>query len=151
MKKISRLLFLLFLLLLTRQTSFGQTAVNDSLNLIIAEMDSSNTYEMSYTVGFAGRVSQQYLRMQKIAEMASAQELNNLAASHQNAVVRLYALRAIKFIKYPVPEIIVQRFLNDHSKVTVLNGCFGGSKKVSTLAKDILENNGKAANQIIKM
>lgn len=79
--------------------------------------------------------------MKQLSQTASANELYDLSLNHKNAVVKLYALMALKRKKYAIPENIIESFKNNKSKVAVLNGCNGGYKSVNVLAKLIIENN----------
>ena len=103
----------------------GQQKYNDSLILIISEIENSNIYEMSYTVGYAGTISKQYLRFKQLLQLATGKQLSELAVNHNNAVVRLYAYQALKQKSVPIPENIVVYFTNDHTFVKTLWGCFG--------------------------
>ena len=141
MKKINRIL-LFSVMLLTSHITFGQLAENDSVNLIVAEMDSSNVYETSYTVGYAGSISKQYLRMEKLSGIISNNKLTDLALHYPNAVVRLYALLLLKQKKITIPENIVVAFANDATSVNTLNGCYGGVGSVRSLSNEILNLSG---------
>lgn len=143
-EKIIKAIVFALLLLLNHQSTFSQTAINDSLNIIVAEIDSSNVYEMTYTVGYAGSISKQYLRLQKLSDMASEKKLTDLALNYHNPVVRLYALKALKRF-FSIPEHIALTFSNDKSLVNTLSGCYGGISSVSSLAREILGLSKKTA------
>lgn len=133
-------LFFTFLLL-TFITINGFTQINkiaNSIDSIVAEIDSSNVYELTYTVGYTGTISKQYLRLQKLSEMASEKELTDLALNYKSPVVRLYALRALKQKQILVTENVIAAFSNDKSRVNTLSGCYGGISSVAALSKVIL-------------
>lgn len=131
------MLFFSFFLSITT-SSFGQNQHYDSLTTIVNEIDSSNVYEMSYTVGFAGTISKQYSRFKKLLQWASNNELSELAIHHRNAVVRLYALQALRRNKVSIAEDIIEQFKNDPAQVTTLYGCQGGIGTVSFLSQQNL-------------
>lgn len=46
-------------------------------------MDSTNVYEMSYTIGYAGNISKQYLHFEKLLKLASSKELSELTVNRK--------------------------------------------------------------------
>ena len=120
----------------------AQQQYNDTLTFLVSEMESSNIYETSYTVGYAGTISKQYLRFKQLLKLASDKQLSDLAVNHSNPVVRLYAFQALKQKVLTIPEDIIMYFTNDHTVVKTLWGCFGGSQAVNVLAKQNLIFNG---------
>jgi hypothetical protein len=117
--------------------TFSQTKVDFVYN-IITDMEVTNTYDLSYTVGYAGTVSQQYLRLKQLLFLATEQQLLDLASNHKSAVVRLYTFKALLIKKIKIPEVLLLQFVNDNAKITTLQGCIGGVRSVSSLAKEIL-------------
>ena len=107
-------------------------------NLKDKTSNSSNIYEMSYTVGYAGTISKQYLRFKQLLQLATSKQLSELAVNHNNAVVRLYAYQALKQKLVTIPENIIAFFAIDHTVVKTLWGCFGGSQMISVLVKQHL-------------
>lgn len=120
----------------------AQQQQHDSLTLIVSEIESSNVYEMSYTVGYAGKVSKQYLRFKQLLQLASVGYLSELAVKHSNTIVRLYAFQALKQKLATIPEDVTKYFTNDNTVVRTLSGCLGGSQTVNVLATQKLIFNG---------
>ncbi len=85
---------------LSIQFSYAQHIQLQSLDLIVLHMADHNIYE-SAIIGFAGQKSNQHKRFEQMTTLASEEQLLDLAAHHNNAVVRLYAFRALKQRNYP--------------------------------------------------
>lgn len=115
-------------------TAFSHPAF-DSVNQIATEMAKQKVYE-STIVGFAATPSVQNVRLNKLIQIASDKELYALA-KHKNAVVRLYALRAIISKKLMVSPELKADYLNDKSVVVTLNGCIGNKSSVNVISKMI--------------
>lgn len=105
---------------------------------------------MSYTVGYAATVSKQILRFNQLINIANDTQLTALAINHSNAVVRLYAYQALKQKVTAIPQDVISHLINDHTVVETLWGCFGGSKAISSLAKEDLKFNEFQRNLKIK-
>lgn len=140
MQTIRKAIVLITLLSVTGTFSFAQRQKDDSLNSVVKAMANSNIYEVSYTVGYAGSVSKQYLRFEQILTLATVQQLIALATNNKNAVVRLYALQALKRKKINIPIALIQQFQNDHTIVDMLKGCIANKKAVNILAQQDLKS-----------
>ena len=139
MHTIQKLIILTILSLVTGNISFGQKPKNDSVAIIVTGIANTNIYEVSSTVGYAGSLSKQYQRFEGLSSLATEQQLLDLASRNENAVVRLYALQALKQKKINIPEVLVEQFNNDRTIVTMLKGCIGNKKTVNELAKQNLK------------
>lgn len=124
---------LLLVFTITTAFTFGQKQKHDSLSKVVNAIAESNIYEISYTVGYAGTISRQYQRSQLLSSLATEQQLLDIAAHHKNAVVRLYALQALRHKKISIPQTLLQQFQNDHTRVKVLKRCEGDEQSVSAL------------------
>jgi hypothetical protein len=132
--------FLFTLLIIIGISSFGQRQNNDSLATVVKEIANNNVYEVSYTVGISGAISQQLQRFDLLLSLSTNDQLLNLATHNKNAVVRLYAFQALKYKKIEIPAVLIQQFQNDRTIVEMLNGCIGDKKSVSTLAPQNIKN-----------
>ncbi len=113
------------------QMNFSQMQFSDSIAAIVKKLSKHNIFE-SATVGFAGVSSEQYKLYEKLSNTASQNELIDLATSNKNAVVRLYAVRALIKRNGITPDIGKQ-FKNDESMVSTLYGCVGGKAMVKEI------------------
>ncbi len=110
------------------------------LNSTVTEMARHNIYETSKTIGYANVVSSQYQRFELLIRLATEQELINLAVHNKSAVVRLYALQAIRLKNITIPDKITEQFQKDKTRVETLEGCLGDKRTVSILAMQNLQN-----------
>ncbi len=134
------LIVLLIIFLGTPNSSYAQTL---SLSLateysIVEEIANEKTYDISETVGFANIKSKQYDRFKRLAAMADDQQLIDFATNHQSAVVRIYALQALKAKNVDIPDVVKEKFKNDKTKVQVINGCLIYEKSIDVLAQQTL-------------
>lgn len=138
--QVVRKYFLPAILLAVATISFGQKQKSNSVAPVVNAIAKSNVYEVSYTVGYAGTISKQYERLVKLSSLATEQELLAIAAQNKNAVVRLYALQALKQKKIRIPQELLRQFQNDHTMVKMLKGCIGDQKRVNVLFQQDLKS-----------
>lgn len=139
METISKIVLLQILLSATTVCCFGQKQTNDCLKAVVTAIANSNVYEVSYTVGFAGTVSKQYLRFKQLLSIATDQQLRDLATQNKNAVVRLYALQALKQKHANIADCLLKQFQHDKTIIITLDGCNGDKRTVSELAEQNLK------------
>lgn len=125
MQVLRKMFLLSSFLIAARIYSFGHGQKKDSFKEVIEAMAEGNVYEASYTVGYAGTISRQYQRFEKILLLATDQQLIDLAVHHTNAVVRLYPFQALKRKKISISSDIIHQFEHDKAVVKVLTGCIG--------------------------
>ena len=124
----------IMLLLAVSFTNFSKAQnPTASIEMVLFEMTQHNVYE-SASLGFAATVSAQYKRYLQVKKMATSKQLIHLATNHHNAVVRLYALKALKENKNEIPGLVEQQFSNDSSSVHIFIGCIKDVKKVSAVS-----------------
>ena len=102
--------------------SFGQSSQKDSVSIIVIALAKGNTYDETFTTGFAGSISKQFRLFEKLVLAATEQQLRDLT-EHSNPVVRLYAYQALKRKNLIIPARILERFVNDSATITVIRGC----------------------------
>jgi hypothetical protein len=139
MPTITRTVLLLTLFSITTLFCFGQKQPNDSLKAVVTAIANNNVYEVSYTVGFAGTVSKQYLHFKQLLSLATEQQLTHLATLSKNAVVRLYSLQALRQKHASIPNSLLEQFQHDRTIVMTLNGCNGDKRTVSELMEKNLQ------------
>ena len=113
--------------------SHAQNNQSSSLELILFEMTQHNIYESS-SLGIAGIASAQYKRYLQMKKLTTSKLLLHYAANHHNAVVRLYALKALKEENTEISASVKQQFNDDSSSVHIFIGCINDIKKASTVA-----------------
>ncbi len=117
---------------------FNNIPASDPVKKIVKEIEKANIYEYTATVGFAGTASQQNIHYEELLKTASTDELIKLATKNKNAVVRLYAYRAIVQKFKEVPKDILNQFNNDTSVVNTLRGCIAEKTTVKVIAESLL-------------
>ena len=142
MQIIHKATFLVTFLLAIGAFSFGQKPNSDSVAILARAIANNDIYEVGYTVGYNGSISQQNQRFQRLLFLATEQQLIDLASNYDNAVVRLYAFQALRQKKANITEVLFKQFQNDKTIVTVLKGCIGDKKAVNDLAKQNLSFQG---------
>ncbi len=125
------------LFMLTAFISFGQKP--NLLESTVNEMAKYNIYETTNTVGYANVVSKQYQRFELLINLATEEQLIKLATHNKNAIVRLYALQALKRKNMNISSVMKQQFQNDNTLVETLEGCLGDKKSVHILAMQELK------------
>jgi hypothetical protein len=109
------------------QQKYNQEIITQSTNEIVEEIKKKNVLEGKWSD--FDRYSQQYLRCEKLMEIASKEELLELI-NHPNGVVRCYAFRALSYNKsvdlFPIllnhikdTELVNTRSFSTHSKKMV--------------------------------
>jgi hypothetical protein len=101
-----------------------------SIEPIIRQMEANNSYQ-SATLGVKGVKSKQYVCFEQLAQQAKAEELLDLAETHPNAVVRLYAYKALKQRAIFIPASLTQKLKRDRTIVSTFIGCARGRNSVA--------------------
>lgn len=130
-------LSIITLFLLTAFISYAQK--ESMLTTTVNEIANHNIYETTNNAGYAGVVSKQYHRFELLISLATEEQLSGLATHNANAVVRLYALQALKRKKINIPTGMKQQFQKDTTIVKTLDGCLGDEKSVNMLAIQEIE------------
>ncbi|RYZ52181.1 MAG: hypothetical protein EOP49_10125 [Sphingobacteriales bacterium] len=127
----------------------GSEKLSDEATRVVQVIASRNMYESSH-VGFAGRPSEQYRQMKILSAIASPEQLLELASTHSNGVVRVYAWKALGLKtgqeRKPLVdriEAVAMQLGQDSTEVFSLQGCIGGSTQVRFL----VDNKGLVSEQ----
>lgn len=131
----------LFLFLFSTVNGEGQVRIRKTVTRIAKAIARQDTYDESVSFGFAGTESKQWERFEDLLKTASAPELLKLAGHDRHAIVRIYALKALKTKGVKIPSSLVAQFSEDHSRIQTRDGCIGGEQTASELAGVILESN----------
>lgn len=105
---------------------------------IVKEIAKSNVYETANTDANSQTSSLQNARYQQLLKTATTQQLINLARENKNAIVRLYAFRALVNNLKEVPVEIVEKFRNDATLIEVKHGDAIEKKPLHTIASGFL-------------
>lgn len=122
---------------LINQESLFFTIINETpVKKIVKRIAKENVYVV--TPMNSKIVSEQELNYGELLKTASIEELTQLAADHRNAVVRLYAFRALMESVKDAPKYIFEKFMNDTTAVKVINGTRTETKPLNSIANGFL-------------
>lgn len=115
------------------------TSVNDTpLKKIVRRIAKANVYVVVPLNSNDKSVSDQELNYQDLLKAASPEELSGLAAGDKNAVVRLYAFKALMETVKDAPKNIFEQFMNDTTPVKVINGSRSEMKPLNSISNGFL-------------
>jgi hypothetical protein len=119
--------------LVWQNSGYTQNIHLTSVVFVVNEMAAHNIYESS-TIGFALQKSKQYERFQQMNNIATDDQLIELASNHENGVVRLYAYQALKQRNIVIPKHLTEKFKNDQTRVNIFIGCIRDVKSINSIA-----------------
>lgn len=115
------------------------TSVNDTpLKKIVRRIAKANVYVVTSLNSNNKAVSDQELNYQNLLKVASPEELSDLAASDKNAIVRLYAFKALMETVKDAPKNIFVQFMNDATLIKVINGSRSEMKPLNSISNGFL-------------
>ncbi len=117
---------------------FNKISVSDPIKKMVKEIAKSNVYEYPVSAGFPGTTSEQNIRYEELLKAADNNDLIKLATTHKNAVVRLYAYRAIVQKMKEIPKDILDQFNKDTSEVNTLRNGIADKTTVNKIAGSFL-------------
>ena len=118
--------------------SFNKITTNDPIKKIVKEIAKSNVYEYPAPGNAVRTASEQNIRFVELLKISNDDDLIKLATKYKNAVVRLYAYRAIVQKFKEVPKDILDQFNNDTSVVNTLRGNIADKTTVKEIAGSFL-------------
>lgn len=118
--------------------SAAAKADSNPIKKVVREMARSNVYEIINMDASAQTNSAQSGRYQQLLKTATTQQLINLAKENKNAIVRLYAFRALVNNLKEVPVEIVEKFRNDATLIEVKHGDVIEKKPLHSIASGFL-------------
>ena len=115
------------------------TSVNDTpLRKIVRRIAKANAYVVTSLNNNNKAVSDQELNYRDLLKVASPEELSDLAASDKNAIVRLYAFKALMETEKDAPKNIFEQFMNDATLIKVINGSRSEMKPLNSISNGFL-------------
>jgi GTP-sensing pleiotropic transcriptional regulator CodY len=120
------------------KTSIPAETNFNPIKKIAKEIAKSNVYEISTTTAYRGTPSQQTTRYKQLLQIASVDDLTELATKNKNAVVRLYAFNGLVNKLKEVPKEIVDQFRNDTTTIKVLKGDITNDVPLNKIASGLL-------------
>jgi hypothetical protein len=126
------------ILALPKVIFFTKTTSPGPIKKIVKAIAKSNVYDLSATNNIAPSNSPQNLRYEQLLNIATAEELTQLATKNKNAVVRLYAYTALINKVKNIPKEMVDQFNNDTTIIKTINGNITGQASLNSIAKGFL-------------
>lgn len=121
---------------LKKETLFSPTINETPVKKIVKKIAKANVFVV--TPLNSSNISEQELNYQELLKAASIEELTQLAAQDKNAVVRLYAFRALMESVKDAPPYIFAQFMNDTTSIVVIDGKRSETKPLNTISNGFL-------------
>ena len=126
-----------FILASQKSNLFTKTTASDPVKKIVKTIAKSNVYDLS-AINITHPNSPKNLRYEELLNIATAEKLTELATKNKNAVVRLYAYKALINKVKNIPKEIVDQFNNDATIINTINGDTAGKAPLNSIAKGLL-------------
>ena len=97
---------IIILFLFQASPAFAQKNSTMLVNNIINQIANRNVYELSNTIGFSGKPSQQLILLDSLMANSTIENLLNNAQYHTSAVVRLYCYKALLLNSIIMPAFL---------------------------------------------
>lgn len=108
------------------------------LKKIVRRIAKANVYVVTTLNTNDKTVADQELNYRELLTTASPEELSDLAEGDKNAVVRLYAFKALMETIKDAPKNIFVQFMNDTTPVKVINGRTSEMKPLNSISNGFL-------------
>ncbi|HEY5463175.1 MAG TPA: hypothetical protein VIJ95_07960 [Hanamia sp.] len=118
--------------------SMNKTTNENPLKKIIKKIAKANVYDASPFMSNNKVVSEQESLYKDLLNTASPEELIDLATNNKNAVVRLYAFRALMEKQKKAPTNVYDQFMNDNTPIKVINGKSSQMKPLNAISNGFL-------------
>lgn len=123
----------------TKQESSIPASIKETpVKKIVKRIEKENVYVVTPLNMNSKIISAQELNYGDLLKTASIEELTQLAADHKNAVVRLYAFRALMESVKDAPKNIFEQVLKDTTPIKVINGTRTETKPLNSIANGFL-------------
>ena len=121
-----------------KKNFFYKTTVQDPLKKIGKKITKVKGEEATAIASNHKVISEQEINYQDLLNTASPEQLIDLATNDKNAVVRLYAFRALMEKVKKAPDNLYTQFANDNTTIKVINGTTTSRKPISTISNGFL-------------
>ena len=118
---------------------FNHKTTNENpLKKIVRKIAKANVFDATPVANKGKVISEQEINYRDLLNTASPEQLIDLATNYKNAVVRLYAFRALMEKVKSAPNNLYQKFKNDNTSIKVINGKFSERKPLSAVSNGFL-------------
>lgn len=121
-----------------QHVSFNKTTNDNPVKKIIKKLAKANVYDATSFSANDRSISEQESLYKELLNTASAEQLTELATNNKNAVVRLYAFRALMEKVKTAPQNVFNQFMNDTTPIRIFNGKLSEMKPLNTISNGFL-------------
>lgn len=116
----------------------AKPANKNPLKEIVKKIAKANVYDVTPVASNHKIVSEQENNYRDLLNTATPEQLTELATDNKNAVVRLYAFRALMEKVKTAPVNVYNQFKNDTTTIKVINGKTIERKPLNTISNGFL-------------
>lgn len=116
----------------------SKTTNENPLKKIVRKIAKANVFDATPIANNGKVISEQEINYRDLLNTASPEQLIDLATNDKNAVVRLYAFRALMEKVKSAPDNLYQQFKNDNTGIKVINGKISERKPLSAISNGFL-------------
>ena len=120
---------------LKAQVNISKNSISDSIELVKALMRKSGSVN-SYSIGYAGEVSQQFQRFVFLITYLNTDEFLELTKD-TSICLRIYAYAGLTYNRYKKIATIKDQFQHDSTLVPYMAGCLGGNVKANRIVSNL--------------
>ena len=118
--------------------SFYKLKDGSPLKKIVKRIAKANLYDATPTTENNNVVSKQETNYKDLLNTATPEQLTGLATNNKNAVVRLYAFRALMEKVKSTSDDVYNQFTNDNTIIKVINGTTTEKKPMNSISNGFL-------------
>lgn len=118
--------------------SVNKPVTGNTLNQIIRKLKKANVFDATPLRVKNPGVSEQESLYKELLSIATPEELTELSVNNKNAVVRLYAFRALMEKMKDAPGNVIQQFMKDTTPIKVVDGNSSTIKPMNSISNGFL-------------
>ena len=118
--------------------SLNKTTNANPLKKLIKQLAKANVFDATPLRVSNKVVSEQESLYKELINLATPDQLTEMATSNKNGVVRLYAFRALMEKVKDAPGNVLQQFMNDTTLIRVINGSSSEMKPMNSISNGFL-------------
>lgn len=118
--------------------SINKSTNGNPLKKIIRKLTKANVFDATPLRVKNTEVSEQESLYKALRNIATPDQLTELAGNNKNAVVRLYAFRALMEKVKDAPANLLGQFMNDTTPIKVINGTSSEMKPMNSISNGFL-------------
>ena len=116
----------------------NKTTNANPLKKLIKQLAKANVFDATPLRVSNKVISEQESLYKELISLATPDQLTELATHNKNAIVRLYAFRALMEKVKDAPGNVIQQFINDTTPIRIINGNSSEMKPMNTISNGFL-------------